>query len=213
MAMIQATPANKPVFRRSGDDFRHDFNVSSQPQFLAAPIPAGLPGATHYTFACWMNRRGNLGESNNNPPIFVVSVAGGSTTTGAGISRRAATIVFAGPGANPANSTAIFAENALGNDRWHHVAGVMTPTEARIYFDGVLQSTDTSAALAAMPSNMGDFLVSAAAARDGTRWVPVGLSNLQIWNIALTQQQVQDWAMPRLPRNNLPAGLIGYWPL
>jgi hypothetical protein len=210
--LIQATAGARPVFKLSGDDFGVEFNVAANPQYLVGDIPAGLPGAANYTFALWYMRRGNPAEFVTSPPIFQVSVNDGSTATGGGLAYRSngTTFRFSTATTDPTDGPLVNL-SSIADNTWVHLAGVCEGSAARIYLNGALVNSNTTGV--AMPADMAAYRVSIGAARDGSRPSPMRASNLQIWNIALTEQQVNDWAMERLPAASLPSGLIGYWPL
>jgi hypothetical protein len=93
-----------------------------------------------------------------------------------------------------------------------HVCGTVNGTAITIYKNGVSSGTAANLTGVPVPEDVSALRISVGAARDGARPVRMMASNLQIWNIALTAQQIQDYAMKRIT-GTPPAGLIFYAPL
>lgn len=212
--LTQPNAGERPVVREFRSGYALEFNLNAQPQWLNASPPAGLAGATNYTFGMWMGIRGGLTSGGSSfPPIFQCSNTN-STTTGFGLSYHhtaspGQTLCMSAPGVNP-NVSARFARANIPDDEEFHLCGVVEGSAVRIYLNGVLQNTTTNGA--AVNSDLSAHSVAIGASVEGDRWIQVCASNLQIWNFALTTQQIQDWAMPRLT-GTLPTGLIFYVPM
>lgn len=214
MPLIQATAEARPIHRRIGDDYYTEFNVSENPQYLTADIPAGLAGAAACTFAMWYKRIGAVDAIVANPTIFGVSPDGGSLTNTLGIISGTLSgtqiISFTGLGQIVASS-AVFPASAINDGEWVHIAGVMTGTEMILYRGGVVQ--DTASLSGGVASDLSAYRIAVGAARDGVRPARFGGSNFQIWDRALSAGEVATLAAVRHPANTIPSGLIGYWPL
>jgi len=209
--LTQEIAGNRPVFKLSGDDYGVEFNVSSNPQYLVADIPAGLASAENYTFSLFYMRKGNPAQFNASCPIFGITIDGGSTLSGGQISYLGSELSYTAtsPGVDPFVGPMV-ALSSVSDETWVHLALVCEGSTMRLYLNGALAESNSSGL--AIPADLGSFKVSVGAARNGTRPTPMRGSNLQIWNVALTAQQIEDWAMKRLT-GTLPTGLIGYWPL
>lgn len=207
--LTQATPASRPVLARSGANYAVEFNN----QFLFAPVPPGLEGAANWTFALWFKRLGAWAEFNSNAPIFQLTVSGGSTTTGAGISRHQEEFIAATSdqtGGQSATRPRVD-DSVAPIGEWVHLAGTRSSNgTGRFFVNGV--QADSRSPLEALGSDLSNHRVSIGASWGGSRAIRMAASNLQIWNIALTEQQIADWAMKRLT-GELPSGLLFYAPL
>ena len=210
--LIQATAGNRPVFNLSGDDYGVEFNVSDNPQYLVAPVPTAMGGATAYTYAGWFYRAGNLDQFNGFPTLFGLTVDGGSATGSSGIQFSSGDVYVSPLGGSKGNFASVPIDPWFPENTWVHLAAhIITNTGSKFFVNGVERDVMTNGS-AALPATFDNVSLSIGAARDGARPTPIRASNLQLWNIALTDQQVQDWAMPRLT-GTLPSGLVGYWPL
>ena len=215
MNMTQTTASHRPRLRRNGDDRAVEFNVSSTPQFLRGTIPAGLAGAQNYSFSMRIRARGDLTVSSVAATLFgVTTTAAGSSTGGVGFtlsSPNGGDVVFrtgAAPSANWASGTSVISDGA-----WHFLTGTAsTGDRSRLYHNGA-QVAETTEASSAFASSFSDLFFALGAADNGTRFVPMEASDLQIWDTTLTPTQVTELAMSRFPRDGLPAGLIWYVPL
>ncbi len=103
----------------------------------------------------------------------------------------------------------IQSNGAVTLDKWHHVAVTRNSSNLlQMYVDGVLQS-DTQ--------TIGNFFNSTAPLEFGAHSLGTSdffqgpLSDIRIWNVERTQQEIQTNMNKRLVGNE--SGLVGYWPL
>lgn len=215
MALIQSDSDSRPVFRTDGFSYSVEFNVDQHPQWLkeSEEVPAELQGAQNYTFAFFYMPIGDVTAiaEDQSFPVFGLTVDGGSTSAGAGFAYTGGEFHFTGPSHNPSGAAVRLPEGYFEEGRWYHVCGVREGSSVRLYVDGELVESGTTSQ-GAMLSDLSDYRVSIGAARDGSRPTPLRGSNLQIWNVALTDEEVAGLAMKRLV-DPLPDGLIYYRPL
>ena len=210
MAMTQAVTASKPTVAGTTDAYGVEFND----QWLVADIPTGLEGASAFTFALWFQRLSAWPDTI--PPIFQITVDAGSTTSGAGLSYGGGSkdeIQFTETGGlSPGDSNYAYVDASVAPiGTWVHLAGVWASESQQIFVNGVASGV-TASRTASIAADLSTYRVSIGAARDGSRPVHMLASNLQIWNVALTAQQIQDWSMKRI-ETPFQTGLIFYAPL
>ncbi len=206
----QSISSRRPVVVGTLSDYAVEFNVSANPQHLSAPLPADLEGATNYAIGLWVVRLGDFNSFGSHNPLFQIGVAGGSTTTGVGFSaHQNENVRFSPPNVATTNMPEIPVA-LLPIDTPVHLMGVCEGSAMRLYVDGQLQDSTSNGG--PMPADMSGYAVNIGAAQDGERPVPMRASNLQVWNIAPTEQQIQDLAMKRIS-SPFPTGLVFYAPM
>ncbi|RZN80997.1 MAG: choice-of-anchor D domain-containing protein [Winogradskyella sp.] len=96
-------------------------------------------------------------------------------------------------------STAVIPENV-----WHHIAVTHDGTTARLYIDGVLETTETLP----LPIDTSRSFLIGAAGRDGgaTAYFDGNIDEVRVWNAALTESQLRFLMNQELEDN---AGTIG----
>jgi len=105
------------------------------------------------------------------------------TTTGYGVFR-----VYG------ASTVTVTGDIALGDDVWHHVVGVYSPSNyVRIYIDGVLNNENVTSIPASLNSSSKDVLIGAWLEND----VPITffdgtIDDARIYNYALTASQIRN---------------------
>jgi len=110
---------------------------------------------------------------------------------------------FAGQCGSPIDHNA-WSTTMLNDNNWHHIAGTYNGTEVCIYVDGLMEDIQpASGSFEPQEKYVG--------CTRGTHEHFNGLlDDLRIWNIARTQQEIQDWMHQELTGSE--AGLISYWP-
>lgn len=89
---------------------------------------------------------------------------------------------------------------------WYHIAGAYDKTNLRLYVNGILKATTPyteNINASGMPLIIGKTLNYSDREWDGE------IGDVRIWNVARTQQQIQDNMSRELVGNE--AGLVGYW--
>ncbi|SHH80442.1 LamG domain-containing protein, partial [Winogradskyella jejuensis] len=78
---------------------------------------------------------------------------------------------------------------AIPEDVWHHIAVTHDGTTARLYIDGVLETTETLP----LPADTSQSFLIAAAGRDGstTAHFDGNIDEVRVWNTALNQDQLR----------------------
>ena len=102
--------------------------------------------------------------------------------------------------------TIITAENSISSETWHHLALTYDGSNIILYIDGnVAGSAEASGQITndSVPLNIGKLVWQT------TNFDLDGQADeISLWNIALTQQQVQDYMEADLTGET---GLVGYW--
>lgn len=110
---------------------------------------------------------------------------------------------------NPGGSVAYTITNVPYDTNWNHYAWVTDGTSAYVYRNGIQVGTATKTAQA-----MGDTTVPFEIGRGGdggsTRYMKGSLSDVRVWNVARTPEQIQSHM--NTPVDGKP-GLVGYWKL
>jgi hypothetical protein len=98
------------------------------------------------------------------------------------------------------------AENSIISETWHHLALTYDGSNIILYIDGIeVGSTEASGQITneSVPLKIGSLVF------DNTNFDLDGqVDEVSLWNIALTQQQVQDYMEADLTD---ATGLVGYW--
>ena len=100
-----------------------------------------------------------------------------------------------------------FTSTGLNDGNWHHVAGVYTPSRMDVYLDGVLGTPDTTIQAGDI-SNTRPLGIGSSPGGT-TRHFDGLLDDVRIYDIALTQTQIQDTMHGPLVGNE--ANLVAYW--
>ncbi|HET8581077.1 MAG TPA: peptidoglycan-binding protein [Candidatus Paceibacterota bacterium] len=107
------------------------------------------------------------------------------------------------------DAMACFSRSLINDGAWHHVVGVYSGSDVKIYLDGTLEDTRTAAS--SFVNNTSPFYIGAGLT--GT------LSDIRIYSRALTQADIStlyaDGGLGTVPATGsaLNAGLIAYWPM
>ncbi|GGI58358.1 hypothetical protein GCM10011444_26670 [Winogradskyella haliclonae] len=93
---------------------------------------------------------------------------------------------------------------AIPENEWHHIAVTHDGTTARLYIDGVLETTETLP----LPLDTNRSFLIGAAGRDGsaTAYFDGNIDEVRVWNAALTESQLRFLMNQELEDN---AGTIG----
>ena len=89
------------------------------------------------------------------------------------------------------------ADTAYADGKWHHVAGVFTPsTSLEIYVDGKLEAINTSSIPSAIDNDTEPLWIGAMG--DGSAYWNGNIARVSVWSEALTQAKIramlfQDW--------------------
>ncbi|MBK8563116.1 MAG: BspA family leucine-rich repeat surface protein [Saprospiraceae bacterium] len=95
----------------------------------------------------------------------------------------------------------------VNNDQWHHIAVTRSGTAVTIYVDGTLDISGTSSQNI---NNNGLLHFGNRDNRDGNADYDGQLDEVRIWNIARTQQQIQDFIL--CPIGCAPPSMLLYLP-
>jgi hypothetical protein len=102
--------------------------------------------------------------------------------------------------------TIVTAENSISSETWHHLALTYDGSNIILYIDGIVAgSAEASGQITndSVPLNIGKLVWQT------TNFDLDGQADeISLWNIALTQQQVQDYMEADLTGET---GLVGYW--
>ena len=165
-------------------------------------------GSNAFSFSGWVKRT-SIGDSTN--VILFIQKSGTTPTMQIRQNARNIKVDF------NVGSTWSFVEtttNPIGNDtNWHHLLVTKSGTSMSIYFDGVLQDTGTAPATLDA-GNDSVFIGSRAAS---SQFWNGSISNLSIWNAALTSAQVTEIYNEGVPSNlnnhSAYSNLVSWWQL
>jgi len=97
----------------------------------------------------------------------------------------------------------------LGLNTWYHLASVYNGASMKLYVNGILQSTvdvsGTPTTAEGVIMNFGDNPTWQGRFFNGV------MDEIRIWNVARTEQEIQDNMTVELTGNE--EGLVGYWPM
>ena len=151
------------------------------------------------TILAWIN----FSEGGTNYPRVISNGESGYEliTTGTGSTRRILFHFNAPSGA----SGWVDGQLEIIENTWYHVAVVYGGGQAMIYIDGLLDVINES------PSSLGNTSSGPIFGQrgDGCCRYKGLLDDVKIWNVALTQEQIQDNMTSELSGNE--SGLAGYW--
>ncbi|MDZ8110650.1 MAG: LamG-like jellyroll fold domain-containing protein [Nostoc sp. DedQUE12a] len=101
--------------------------------------------------------------------------------------------------------------DSLTLNQWHHLAGTYDGKQIKVYIDGVEKATKAIAnsPISYEPEN--DLSIGTYKDNNETYPFQGKISEVRIWNVARTQQEIQNNLYQRLGGNE--PGLVGYWPL
>ena len=111
---------------------------------------------------------------------------------------------------NCATNTNSTSNTFVADNNWHFIVGVKQGNNYSIYVDGVLEST-VSGLCSFSGSNLNMMLGTHLAwvNQGGDDWFDGLIDNVSIWDIALTQQEIQNYL--NCPLLGSEIGLVGYW--
>jgi hypothetical protein len=129
----------------------------------------------------------------------VIATLAGKETNGYGISASPTKIV------TQINGTYITKDVALGTG-WNHIAVTYDNSNQKLYLNGVLLSTLSQTG--SIPTGAKDLFLG--------ELLSGNLDEIRIWDVALTQDQIQEMMCKKITSSNLPTGvawsnLKGYW--
>ena len=117
-----------------------------------------------------------------------------------------------GAGGGNSNRRACDANNlALLPNVWYNISGIINgPQDFKIYLDGQLQTSVYSGSGGGLSQNNFPFTLGAAGVEEDNFKHYRGLiDNLQIWQTALSQSEIQQYM--NCPPTGNETGLVGYW--
>lgn len=166
-------------------------------QYVMVPDNPSLHITSSITIEAWVNKYANVqwasvltkGDTDpltdNNYTLHFASTGG---------------MIFTG--ATQANSSLVFPLN-----EWHHVAVTWDGSLIKFYIDSTL---DTAVTSFAGPLISNDHSLIIGADFPGTdEYFPGRLDEVRVWNVARTQQQIQDYM--HQPLTGTETGLVAYW--
>ena len=203
--MVSTTKTNKPINPRGNDQSPLAFNraklysgkaldFDGVNDIVTTTYTSGFTGAQEFTYCAYINAD-NI-TSNQ-------SIIHGNETTGYGLQSLQVRTdnngirFFAGTGSS---STSYVDSETIEANKWYFVVGVHTPTENKIYLNGVLNATATGGNLTTAPSaiTIGAY-PGFSVAFNGE------IANAKIFNTALTAAQVAD--LYNNPEKVVPTGV------
>ncbi|MDZ8078118.1 MAG: LamG-like jellyroll fold domain-containing protein [Nostoc sp. DcaGUA01] len=100
---------------------------------------------------------------------------------------------------------------SLTLNQWHHLAGTYDGKQIKVYIDGVEKATKAIAnsPISYEPEN--DLFIGTYKDNNETYPFQGKITEVRIWKVARTQQEIQNNLYQRLGGNE--PGLVGYWPL
>ena len=117
-------------------------------------------------------------------------------------------VMFARDAMNCANQVT---GSSVDDNLWHHIAGVMDGNIYRIYLDGFF--VDSIIASCNNPGSSSNMILGNHQAWSNgsgvSSWFEGLIDDVQIWNTALTQQEIQSYMST--PPTGSESDLVGYW--
>ncbi|MDO8316248.1 MAG: LamG domain-containing protein, partial [Flavobacterium sp.] len=83
-------------------------------------------------------------------------------------------------------------------EKWHHIGIIFNGTTAKLYIDGVL---DTSKTMATVPANTQSFLIAAANSESPTSFFNGTIDEVRVWNVDLSEKQLRYVMNQEISRN------------
>ena len=153
---------------------------------------SGFTGAQEFTYCAYIN------TDNTAPTQAIVH---GNETVGWGLQslwiENNKILFYAGTGSA---STSQVASETLEPNKWYFIVGTHTPTENKIYLNGVLNGTATAANLTAAPQ-----AIKVGAYANASLPFNGEITNVKVFNTALTPAQVAD--LYNFPEKIVPTGV------
>jgi len=153
---------------------------------------SGFTGAQEFTYCAYIN------TDNTAPTQAIVH---GNETVGWGLQslwiENNKILFYAGTGSA---STSQVASETLEPNKWYFIVGTHTPTENKIYLNGVLNGTATAANLTAAPQ-----AIKVGAYANASLPFNGEITNVKVFNTALTPAQIAD--LYNFPENIVPTGV------
>lgn len=184
--------------------------TESSGQFMGTTT---VPAATYpVTLAAWY-------KPSNNTSNHVVVYLGSTTDSRRFMLYRARAIdgnvmrASAIPDGGGTGSDAIGSTAVTDSSRWYHVAAVFaSSTSRKVYVDGVLEATDTTAVTT---TSLNRYAIGARGAPVPTwgAYASSKIAEVGVWNVALTDAEVLQLAKGANPQWIQPTALKSYVPL
>ncbi len=200
-----------------GSGYALDFDGVND--YVSIPHSANLDvGSNPYTIEIWMNapdinqasaivykRRGSSPYD-----VIGLSITNGinvQTNPGSG---KKITFNFGQAGYLGSGFRAITTVNDIVDGQYHHICAVVDPSinSLNLYVDGILQTVN-SVLDGSFPTNSNAYPYTFGQNNSGGGWCQVILDEVRIWNIALTQTQIQENMCKKLVGNE--TGLVAYY--
>lgn len=175
----------------------YDFDAATLQKFTLSAAPVT---AEPLTLACWFKKV----EVTTTQRIFQLRDAAGNARWQ--LSAAGATVgdPLQAFSVDAANSTAASSANGIIAGQWHHGAGVFSAANARqAWLDGTFGASN---ALSRTVSGVNEVSV-------GAETFTGAIAEAAIWNVALTQEDIQALARGFSPRRVRPTALMFYAPL
>jgi endoglucanase len=100
---------------------------------------------------------------------------------------------------------------SFDENTWHHVVGVYNGAEMQIYINGILCNSSLEQSGKISYPTSGDFVLGMMKDSDEEKTFDGSMSDVRIWDKALTQQEIRKNMSSRL--SGQESGLIAYWQL
>ncbi|MFN6515987.1 MAG: LamG-like jellyroll fold domain-containing protein [Nostoc sp. CreGUA01] len=101
--------------------------------------------------------------------------------------------------------------DSLKLNQWHHLAGTYDGKQIKVYIDGVEKATKTASNSPINYEPENDLFIGTYKDNNETYPFQGKITEVRIWKVARTQQEIQNNLYQRLGGNE--PGLVGYWPL
>ena len=180
---------------------------------LLAPAPPALAGSDEITFSmkCLFNARSTSSVAS----LLIVAPPGGSTSDGGGLRIQNGALLrftqFGSSGGLVLEGEDF--ESFLPLNEWLSIVAVVrSGGGTEIWVNGVLAASGTSGTT--VPEDLTGWLVNICGREGQSTGTPGNLSEVQLYDRALSEAEIIALAGDtRLNPNDLPSGLVGYWPL
>ncbi len=184
----------------------NDLTFDGVKQYVSVPSSPSLNLTSQVTVEAWI-RPDSLSSSEMGIAGTWDDVSGNNRTYFLWIlNGKASFYVAHNGGGDFANVNGV---TALQVGTWYHIAGTFDGTNLRIYVNGVLEGTTTSAG--AINTNSKPFFIGRQDAGDGNRYFAGAIDDVRVWSTARSASAIQANMGDALVGNE--AGLAGYWKL
>jgi hypothetical protein len=184
----------------------NDLTFDGVKQYVSVPSSPSLNLTSQVTVEAWI-RPDSLSSSEMGIAGTWDDVSGNNRTYFLWIlNGKASFYVAQNGGGDFANVNGV---TALQVGTWYHIAGTFDGTNLRIYVNGVLEGTTTSAG--AINTNSKPFFIGRQDAGDGNRYFAGAIDDVRVWSTARSASAIQANMGDALVGNE--AGLAGYWKL